>query len=652
MYVSLMVNAKINLQNAADLAALAGAAEQARVMTMIGIKNYELKKNAKEFAYIVNIYHGWDNLNPAPFKHFEGAGLNFLPPSFCSLDSSSQTLPSDPNTKFFQARPCLNFASVDTPGSNPNAVLYFLNPLDPLTLALNPALSFIQGIIQNSVYSGGPSGAGQIADCAAFHNENKLHLQKDLEIYDKTSETILNQIQTMAGVFNALMGQEFNNDIANPPARVLTEGINPGDMPPPAPPTVGPPTRFREFKRHYLVNPPDIQPFYGIAYQTAVKNISKANQGVQTPGAQPDPNRIFRITQLKTNGLKLTPIYQTYYFPWARFTWVTRQISSAIGVTTGRWCHGHLSPQTPPAFGPLTSGNSFVIDYLPATDGAGWAGISNMPIGVYQDFTIDPSSNDTRADPPVFYAVRLSTEVQLPTFLRALFKPEYRRISAYAAAKPFGASIGPTPQQLFNMELSGGVPTLYRDPSAPFPTYPNFKASGIFNNHFLNPQGPKTLRVELRDSFELEANVVGQPEQAKANARRNAHDHAGISPFGIPQYKIRSWAISPQLHERGEYIFNVSFLNPTGTDMTLPAKLGKTGLDAFHYEYIQNGQTISKALGNPDIDDLLQQRVTQSGVQQTQKRHGYSVRLVPFKDVRQFVTSPIPPPTSTFDIRH
>src|SRR3989344_3918581 len=61
MYISLMVNAKINLQNAADLAAIAGASEQARVMTMIGIKNYELKKNVKEFALYINVIHNWES---------------------------------------------------------------------------------------------------------------------------------------------------------------------------------------------------------------------------------------------------------------------------------------------------------------------------------------------------------------------------------------------------------------------------------------------------------------------------------------------------------------------------------------------------------------------------------------------------------------
>lgn len=49
--VGMLVHAKINLQNSADLAAYAGAAVQARAMTKIGHLNYELRRNYKEFLY-------------------------------------------------------------------------------------------------------------------------------------------------------------------------------------------------------------------------------------------------------------------------------------------------------------------------------------------------------------------------------------------------------------------------------------------------------------------------------------------------------------------------------------------------------------------------------------------------------------------------
>ena len=47
--IGMLVHHKMNLQNAADMAALSAASEQARILNMIGWKNYELRKNFKYF---------------------------------------------------------------------------------------------------------------------------------------------------------------------------------------------------------------------------------------------------------------------------------------------------------------------------------------------------------------------------------------------------------------------------------------------------------------------------------------------------------------------------------------------------------------------------------------------------------------------------
>lgn len=49
--VGMLVNAKINLQNAADLAAYAGAATQARQLTQISYLNYEMRRQYKKFLF-------------------------------------------------------------------------------------------------------------------------------------------------------------------------------------------------------------------------------------------------------------------------------------------------------------------------------------------------------------------------------------------------------------------------------------------------------------------------------------------------------------------------------------------------------------------------------------------------------------------------
>src|SRR5947209_20289171 len=47
----MLVNAKINLQNAADLAAYAGAATQARQLSQISYLNYEMRRQYKKFLF-------------------------------------------------------------------------------------------------------------------------------------------------------------------------------------------------------------------------------------------------------------------------------------------------------------------------------------------------------------------------------------------------------------------------------------------------------------------------------------------------------------------------------------------------------------------------------------------------------------------------
>src|SRR3954466_6254455 len=55
----MLVNAKINLQNAADLAAYAGAAVQARQLNNAAFLNYEMRRQYKKFIlryYVIGSY--------------------------------------------------------------------------------------------------------------------------------------------------------------------------------------------------------------------------------------------------------------------------------------------------------------------------------------------------------------------------------------------------------------------------------------------------------------------------------------------------------------------------------------------------------------------------------------------------------------------
>ncbi len=65
----MLVNAKINLQNAADLAAYAGAAEQARLLNSISFLNYEMRRQYKKFLFR---YYVFGNLAQKQFPRGGG----------------------------------------------------------------------------------------------------------------------------------------------------------------------------------------------------------------------------------------------------------------------------------------------------------------------------------------------------------------------------------------------------------------------------------------------------------------------------------------------------------------------------------------------------------------------------------------------------
>lgn len=67
--VGMLVNAKINLQNAADMAAFSGAAVQARQLTQISFLNYEMRRHWKRFLFR---YYVLGNLSQQPYPRSSG----------------------------------------------------------------------------------------------------------------------------------------------------------------------------------------------------------------------------------------------------------------------------------------------------------------------------------------------------------------------------------------------------------------------------------------------------------------------------------------------------------------------------------------------------------------------------------------------------
>ncbi len=140
--VGMLVNAKINLQNAADLAAYAGAATQARQLTHISYLNYEMRRQWKKFLFRIYVI---GNMSQDSFPHGGGSGpMNYIPnnqdgrdyqvPTTCVIFNSTD------NYCHLTALP-----AIAIPNSNAAS-----NFLDSVTATLTAQLQAIENIRQNN----------------------------------------------------------------------------------------------------------------------------------------------------------------------------------------------------------------------------------------------------------------------------------------------------------------------------------------------------------------------------------------------------------------------------------------------------------------------------------------------------------------------
>jgi len=75
----LLINAKINLQNAADMAAYAGAATQARQLNDIGVLNYEMRRYYKKFLFRYYAVGGFAQASFPPGKEGQNGMRRWMP---------------------------------------------------------------------------------------------------------------------------------------------------------------------------------------------------------------------------------------------------------------------------------------------------------------------------------------------------------------------------------------------------------------------------------------------------------------------------------------------------------------------------------------------------------------------------------------------
>lgn len=358
--IGMFVNAKINLQNAADLAAYAGAAAQARQMTNISFLNYQLRQTYKKFLFR---YYVLGNLS---LKCFPRGGN---PPGDCTAAfTGPQMAWRNPGPLGFPGVPavCITLSPESNPCQLGNVVPVVSRPncnalLDPSCNALVQAADEIANI--------------QLMSCNSNSVINSEVLAHWLYATDETGE-IGNQpklqglINEIGLVPESLMLKERIDTlqkIVNEPGKEMTRAIVSGQL-------------------ERDTNPPKFERSV-MAFKTALGNLNNNVFDMDT----------VTLKELLPSSpmLQLKPIRPTFE---AAFTHMQ-------GGSAAQGCQMQLESFTASPF-----------------------------VGVVKE----PSSY-------VYYAVKLTAEAQL------LFNPfpfggspaERIKLTAYAAAAPFGSRIGP-----------------------------------------------------------------------------------------------------------------------------------------------------------------------------------------------------------------
>ena len=234
-----LVNDKINLQIAADTAAYAGAAWEARHLNKIAALNYRLRQDWKEFAMRVNVTHLRHNRNyPRGAQYYNGGGQapQNLDPWICQQAEGYKAISG---LQYAQDTNLCRNADPRTGGLPPIVVPPVIASFDPFAIAIAAQIRQIQ------------KAADQ--ECAAAAQDNQLLAQHLLRVYEGRARFHAGQVNTMV---------EWLNSIASE---------NPANS------------------NHPLVK---------AAYQSALKNLSLSNKdGFQFEILQPQGNQYVALEQ-------------------------------------------------------------------------------------------------------------------------------------------------------------------------------------------------------------------------------------------------------------------------------------------------------------------------------------------------------------------
>jgi hypothetical protein len=142
----MLVNAKINLQNAADMAAFAGASVQARQLTYISYLNYEMRRQWKKFLYRLFVF---GNMAQDSFpRQLTGPATQTTPMQYTQVDINTGAV-----TNYFVPVTCVVFSERDNYcrlKQLPKISIPPAAPLDGVNDALRAQLIQIEQIRENN----------------------------------------------------------------------------------------------------------------------------------------------------------------------------------------------------------------------------------------------------------------------------------------------------------------------------------------------------------------------------------------------------------------------------------------------------------------------------------------------------------------------
>ncbi|MCB0418136.1 MAG: pilus assembly protein [Bdellovibrionaceae bacterium] len=236
-----LINNKINLQLAADAAAYAGAAQQARILNRIAMVNYRLRQNLKEFAMRANVTHLRHNRNfprGAGVPHGRNATELFICQQAHGYRAlSGLTYARDTNL-------CRN-ASPSVGGLPPIVIPPVIATFDPFAIAIQAQIGRIQ------------QAANQ--ECRAAANDNRILAQYLVNAYTRRSAFFDRQIAGLEDFMNQVNG--------------ITDG---------------------EGADH---------PVVAAAYQSALRNLTRSNtRGFRLEILQPDGGQFLTLNRRTIRG--------------------------------------------------------------------------------------------------------------------------------------------------------------------------------------------------------------------------------------------------------------------------------------------------------------------------------------------------------------